>query len=184
MPTNGVSAASGSDYHYERSYMLEAPSRELTSTDFMKLLAAQLQYQDMTNPMSNSEMMSTMTQMSSMNAMNSMTQAVANMTSATNDVLTVNMTSYATGMMGREVTVAVVDDEGKATGEKLTGVVEGISLYEGTPMVYVDGKGYQLSQVMTIGKVKDEGDQNTEGGQGNDTSEGAQSNQNQEVSQV
>lgn len=185
MPTNEVSGVSSSGYHYERSYTLEAPSRELTTTDFMKLLAAQLQYQDMTNPMSNTEMMSTLTQMSSMNAMNSMTQAVTGMTSATNDVLTVNMTSYATGMMGKEVTVSVVDDDGNATGEKVTGVVDAVSLFEGTPMVYVDGKGYQLSQVMTIGTIKSENkeEEKTPEDQEAKANEGAEANQNQEVVQ-
>lgn len=185
MPTSGVSGTS-SEYQYQRSYTLEAPSRELTTTDFMKLLAAQLRYQDMTNPMSNSEMMSTMTQMSSISAMNSMTQSVTDMTGATNDVLTVNMTSYATGMMGKEVTIALVDDDGKATGEKVTGMVEGVSLFEGTPMVYVDGKGYQLSQVMSIGEVKDssDGDDKVDGSQDNGNNEGAEGNQNQEVSQA
>ena len=128
------------DYSYS-SGNSSAPSKELTSTDFLKLLAAQLQYQDMTNPMSNTEMMSTLTQMSSMNATNSMVNAISIMTSSMNDVLTVNLTSYATGMMGKEVTIALVDKDGKATGEKITGVVDGISLYEGSPMVYVDGKG-------------------------------------------
>ena len=185
MPTSGVSGASNSGYHYERSYVLEAPSKELTTTDFMKLLAAQLRYQEMTNPMSNSEMMSTMTQMSSISAMNSMTQSVTNMTGATNDVLTVNMTSYATGMMGKEVTIALVDDDGKATGEKVTGTVEGVSLFEGTPMVYVDGKGYQLSQVMSIGEVKEstEGDDKTDQDQNGGSDESTQGNQNQVVSQ-
>ena len=37
----------------------------LDSTDFLKLIAAQLQNQDMTNPMSNSEMMQQLSQMSS-----------------------------------------------------------------------------------------------------------------------
>lgn len=141
------------DYTYNPSYSVTAPSKDLTSTDFLKLLAAQLQYQDMTNPMSNSEMMSTMTQMASMNATTSMTTAMSTMTSSMNDVLTVNLTSYATGMMGKEVTISLVDKDGKLTGERITGTVDGISLYEGSPMVYVDGKGYQMSQVMSIGKV-------------------------------
>lgn len=182
MATSGVTGASDSVYQYERSYMLEAPSKELTTTDFMKLLAAQLQYQDMTNPMSTSEMMSTMTQMSNMTSMNAMTQAVTNMTSATNDVLTVNMTSYATGMMGKDVTISLVDSDGKATGEKLSGVVDAVSLYEGSPMIYVGGKGYQLSQVMTIGTVKSGSmeDEEKDDNQGDNT----EGNQNQEVSQV
>ena len=75
------------DYSYNPSYTVSAPSKQLTSTDFLKLLAAQLQYQDMTNPMSNTEMMSTLTQMSSMTATNSMVDAMSLMTGSMNDVL-------------------------------------------------------------------------------------------------
>lgn len=179
MPVDGVSGGAGNnngnydpdynptvpvtDYTYNPSYSTVAPNKDLTSTDFLKLLAAQLQYQDMTNPMSNTEMMSTLTQMASMNATTTMTSAMSTMTSSMNDVLTVNLTGYATGMMGKEVTISLVDKEGKPTGEKLTGVVDGISLYEGAPMVYVDGKGYALSQVMSIGKVPVQEDDKTDG---------------------
>lgn len=156
------------DYSYNPSYTVSVPSKQLTSTDFLKLLAAQLQYQDMTNPMSNTEMMSTLTQMSSMTATNSMVDAMSLMTGSMNDVLTVNLTSYATGMMGKEVTVSVVDKDGKPTGEKITGKVDGISLYEGSPMVYVDGKRYALSQVMTIGDVPEEDNKEEDKGDGSD----------------
>ncbi len=189
MPVDGISGGAGNngnydpdynptvpvtDYTYSPSYTTTAPNKDLTSTDFLKLLAAQLQYQDMTNPMSNTEMMSTLTQMASMNATTSMTSAMSTMTSSMNDVLTVNLTSYATGMMGKEVTISLVDSEGKATGEKLTGKVEGISLYEGAPMVYVDGKGYALSQVMSIGDVPEPSkeEDKTEGEDGADKTEG------------
>ncbi len=167
-------------YAYNPSYSVTAPSKDLTSTDFLKLLAAQLQYQDMTNPMSNSEMMSTMTQMASMNATTSMTAAMSTMTSSMNDVLTVNLTSYATGMMGKEVTISLLDKDGKPTGEKVTGVVNGISLYEGSPMVYVDGKGYDLAQVMSIGDVpaQTEKDDETEGG---DKQEGQKTQRSQKT---
>jgi len=45
-------------------------SGELTTEGFFKLLAAQLQNQDMSNPMDNSEMMTQMTQIAMMQAMN------------------------------------------------------------------------------------------------------------------
>lgn len=167
-------------YAYNPSYSTTAPNKDLTSTDFLKLLAAQLQYQDMTNPMSNSEMMSTLTQMASMNATSSMTTAMSTMTSSMNDVLTVNLTSYATGMMGKEVTISLVDKDGKATGEKLTGKVDGISLYEGSPMVYVDGKGYELSQVMSIGDVPAEADKKDET-EGADKQEGQKTQKSQKT---
>ena len=185
MPVDGVSGSTGGsntdhkpqvpvtdDFSYSPSYTISAPTKELQSTDFLKLLAAQLRYQDMTNPMSNSEMMSTLTQMASMNATTSMISSMTSMTSSMNDVLTVNLTSYATGMMGKEVTVALVDKDGKLTGE-------GVSLYEGSPMVYVDGKKYDLSQVMTVGEVPKQEEEDKSDGE--DTQQKEQQTQTQNV---
>ena len=129
--------------------------------------------------MSNSEMMSTLTQMASMNATTSMISSMTSMTSSMNDVLTVNLTSYATGMMGKEVTVALVDKDGKLTGEKITGKVDGVSLYEGSPMVYVDGKKYDLSQVMTVGEVPKQEEEDKSDGE--DTQQKEQQTQTQNV---
>ncbi len=192
MPVDGVSGSTGGsntdhkpqvpvtdDFSYSPSYTISAPTKELQSTDFLKLLAAQLRYQDMTNPMSNSEMMSTLTQMASMNATTSMISSMTSMTSSMNDVLTVNLTSYATGMMGKEVTVALVDKDGKLTGEKITGKVDGVSLYEGSPMVYVDGKKYDLSQVMTVGEVPKQEEEDKSDGE--DTQQKEQQTQTQNV---
>lgn len=191
MPVDGVSGSTGGsntdynpqpvtgDFSYSPSYTTSAPTKELQSTDFLKLLAAQLRYQDMTNPMSNSEMMSTLTQMASMNATTSMISSMTSMTSSMNDVLTVNLTSYATGMMGKEVTVALVDKDGKLTGEKITGKVDGVSLYEGSPMVYVDGKKYDLSQVMTVGEVPKQEEEDKSDGE--DTQQKEQQTQTQNV---
>ena len=68
------------------------------------------------------------------------------------------MTTYSTGMIGREVTVATVDSTGKVTGEK-TGVVTGVDL-TGGQFVYIDGEKYSLSQIMSVGEVpkKEDGD--------------------------
>ena len=54
-----------------------ANNSEMTMDDFWQLLAAQLKYQDMSNPMSNSEMMQQMTQMSSMNTMTKLSDAIS-----------------------------------------------------------------------------------------------------------
>ena len=56
-------------YIYDEAKATQAASTSsntLTTDDYWKLMAAQLQYQDMSNPMDNSEMMNQMTQMSSM----------------------------------------------------------------------------------------------------------------------
>ena len=74
-------------------------------TDFYTLLAAQMKYQDADNPMDTSEMMASMVQ-------TQMIQAISEMT-------TMQMTTYAASMIGKEVTVAEVDANGQYTGDKV-----------------------------------------------------------------
>ena len=143
---------------YPRQTEAVPNNSEMSMDDFWQLMAAQLQYQDMTNPMSNSEMMNQMTQMATMNAMTQVSEAIANFGVVTNNLSQVTLTTYSTGMIGRGVTVATVDSTGKVTGEK-TGVVTGVDL-TGGQFVYIDGEKYSLSQIMSVGEVpkKEDGD--------------------------
>ena len=134
-------------------------SNTLTTDDYWKLMAAQLQYQDMSNPVDNSEMMNQMVQMSSMSTMSKLSESVANFSTVTNNLSTVTLTSYSTGLLGKEVTVAITEKD-KETGEskiveKIKGTVTGVDL-TGATSVYVDGKKYELSQVMSVGDVPEE----------------------------
>ena len=124
---------------------------DLSIDDFWKLMAAQLQYQDPMNPMSNSDMMNQMTQMATMNAMTQVTDAVAKFATVSNNLSQVTLTTYSTGLLGKEVTVAITNEEGEVTGTK-KGTVTGVDL-TGATAVYIDGKKYELSQVMGIGDV-------------------------------
>ena len=124
---------------------------DLSMDDFWKLMAAQLQYQDPTNPMSNSDMMNQMTQMATMNAMTQVTDAVAKFATVSNNLAQVTLTTYSTGLLGKEVTVAITNADGEVTGTK-KGLVTGVDL-TGATAVYIDGKKYDLSQVMGIGDV-------------------------------
>lgn len=116
----------------------------LTMEDYFQLLAAQLRYQDSSNPMSNSEMMAQLTQMATVEAMNTLS--------------TTGVTSYAIGLVGKEVEVATANE---STGEiqKETGVVTGVGLYSSSSVVYVNGKSFDLSSVMIVGTTtpKEEG---------------------------
>lgn len=155
MPVDGVGGAS-SLYNEMLAVQTDAVANnsEMTMDDFWKLLAAQLQYQDMTNPMSNSEMMNQMTQMATMNAMTQVSNAISNFGIVTNNLSQVTLTSYSTGLIGKEVTVATVGEDGEVNGE-IKGVVTGVDL-TGAQSVYVDGKKYSLSQIMTVGDVPKE----------------------------
>lgn len=119
----------------------------LDSTDFLKLIAAQLQNQDMTNPMSNSEMMQQLSQMSSIQTMSELKSAIENM----NDIA---VTNYSASLVGKEVTLAVENSKGEL--ETKVGLITGSGLYQGETVVFVDGKAYSLSQIMAIGKIPED----------------------------
>lgn len=153
MAVDGVGGLSSSLYDELLATQTSAVANnsEMDMDDFWQLLAAQLQYQDMSNPMSNSEMMSQMTQMATMNAMTKVSNAISNFATVTNNLSQVTLTTYSTGMLGKEVTVATVDDDGKVTGEE-KGVVTGVDL-TGAQSIYVNGKKYELSQIMSVGEI-------------------------------
>ena len=138
-----------------------ADNSTMTMDDFWQLLAAQLQYQ---------EMMSQMTQMATMNTMNSVSNAISNFAVVTNNLSQVTLTSYSTSLLGREVTVATLDNNGEVIGEK-KGVITGIDL-TGSQSVYIDGAKYSLSQIMSVGEIpkkEDETDKEDGGtGEGED----------------
>lgn len=121
----------------------------LDMDDFLQLLAAQLRYQDMSSPMDNAQMMQQMTQMTTVSAMTTM----SDMMSAMGQVST---TTYASSMIGKELTVVEkLDDKGKPITKK--GLVTGVGFFEGIACIYIDGKAYGLNQILSMGDVPEEG---------------------------
>lgn len=144
MAVDGVGSSTAAQLLYSRNNV-SATSEDLTMTDFYKLMAAQMQYQDPDNPMDTSELMAQMVQ-------SKMITALAQMTS-------ISTTTYATSMLGSEVTVAEVDEKGAGTGQYTKGKVTGVVLGD-NPLIYVDGKQYSLSQIMSVGDVDTPDDKN------------------------
>ena len=125
--------------------------KTLTIESYFKLLAAQLQNQDMTNPMSNSEMMAQMTQMA-------MVQSIGTMTDAVNNSMNITTQTYAAGLVGQEITVAVTEENeyGQPVAVDVKyGIVESVSLVGGNPTIRLadDGTDYSLSYIVGMGKI-------------------------------
>ena len=181
MAVNFDSNVAQGAYNSNLTTQAEAKSDKstLSTDDFWTLIAAELKYQDMSNPMDNAAMMEQITQMSSMSTMNSMATAISNFSTVINNLSSVTLTTYSTGLLGREVTVVTeTDDKGKVIATK-KGVVTGVDL-TGATSIYVDGKKYELSSIMAIGDVpkidtgndtddKTDGDDKTEGTTGTET---------------
>ena len=140
---------------------------------YFKLLAAQLQNQDMTNPMDNSEMMAQMTQMAMVQSMSAMTESISTSTA-------VSTQTYAAGLVGQRVTVAVTETNayGQDKGVDVKyGDVESVNFVGGTPVFRLKGddKDYPLSYLLGMGEIPnpyDKKDGNEEG----DKEEGANGN--------
>ena len=143
---------SGTNNPYITQYYTASSNEKntLTIESYFKLLAAQLKNQDMTNPMSNSEMMAQMTQMA-------MVQSIGTMTDAVNNSMNITTQPYAAGLVGQEITVAVTKENeyGQPVAVDVKyGIVESVSLVGGNPTIRLadDGTDYSLSYIVGMGK--------------------------------
>lgn len=109
----------------------------LSVTDFLSLISAQLQNQDMMNPMKDTEFMSQLAQFTALQA--------------TQNLVDLNTTSYATSLLGKEITAAATNSNGEL--KSTTGVVTGVSFFNGSPMVYIGDAEFEMSQIMVAGKL-------------------------------
>lgn len=110
-------------------------SNELGKDDFLKLLVTQLQNQDPTEPMENTEFISQMAQFSSLEQMTNMSTSFEKMASFITG-------TEATSTLGRTVELNVGD-------VTTTGVVEGATRGE-NPQILVNGMYYTLDKIAKI----------------------------------
>ncbi|MDI3537143.1 MAG: flagellar basal-body rod modification protein FlgD [Eubacteriaceae bacterium] len=109
--------------------------------DFLQMMVAQLQNQDMNNAADTNEFMSQMATYTMIESINSMTDAMADLTE-------LSMTNYGVSLIGKDVVIAEVDDDGNISTVK--GIVDSVNFYNGETMVVVDGKSYGLGSVMSV----------------------------------
>ncbi|MBC3899098.1 hypothetical protein GH811_05650 [Acetobacterium malicum] len=114
------------------------PKTSLNMDDFLKLMVAQLQNQDMNNTADTSEYTSQMAQFSMVQALTDLTE--------------LSKTTYGLSMIGKEVTLAETKSDG--TLNVITGTVEGVNLYNGDAQIIVNGVNYPMSSVMEVGQAK------------------------------
>lgn len=106
------------------------PKSALTQNDFLKLLVAQIQYQDPMNPQSDTQMAAQMAQFTSLQQATQSTSSLAMI--------------QANSLVGSNVTVQI--DSQHST----SGVVTGVVLNNGMPQVTIAGQNYGLNEVTSI----------------------------------
>lgn len=133
---------------------------DLDMTDFISLMIVQLTNQGIDDSMDTSEMLNQMVQMQMITSMVNMTDAV-----------TMN---YAASLVGKEVTVGKLGDDGKL--QEVVGVVTGTGTMDGQQVIFVNDEYYYLSEIMAVGKLpppqeddEEDGDKVEDAGKPGDT---------------
>lgn len=117
-------------------YDNEGANSSLDVSDFLQLMIAELQNQDFTSSESTDSTVY-ITQLAQITTMQQMEQLAY-----------YSKINHVMSLVGKEVTVASLSLGGKVNSK--TGTVEKISLSDDDFKVYVDGKAYSLSNVMSV----------------------------------
>lgn len=120
----------------------------LTFDDMLMLMVTQMQNQTIDNQMDTSDMMNQLIQMTVM-------QALTDMTSQVEDLTNANIMSYSASLVGKEVTVGVLDSKGNLA-EEIVGTVTATGTYNGQQVIFLGDRYYPLSSIMAVGKLPDE----------------------------
>ena len=137
----------------------------LTFEDMLLLMVTQLQNQTIDNQTDTSEMMNQLMQMTVMQALTDVSTQVEELTLA-------NVMAYSASLVGKEVTVGVLDENGDI--QEIVGTVTATGTYDGQQVIFMGDKSYTLNSIMAVGRLpeKVEGgddekdpDNNVEGGE-------------------
>lgn len=120
----------------------EKAGQSLDMTDFLTLMVAQFQNQDIDNPADTTTMMTQMVQMSVIQAITDISQLISDST---------NMT-YGASLIGKEVTVGVYNSDFTDL-EEITGVVTGTGQQDGKQVIFIGDKTYLVSDIMAVGRL-------------------------------
>jgi flagellar basal-body rod modification protein FlgD len=132
----------------------------LGKDEFLKLLVAQLKYQDPLEPMENGEFISQMATFSSLEQMNNLNNSFEQLSADFNFFMVNNFAlQQTTGMInviGQEVSYQnpdSVDEEGNMIEDILTGTVSSVLMQDGVPFFMVNNQKIALGSVTEIRKT-------------------------------
>lgn len=139
--------------------------KDNTSLDFedmLLLLVTQLQNQSIDNQMDASDMMNQLIQMTVMQSLTEVVSKVEEQTQA-------SVMTYAASLVGKEVTVGDVDENGKI--QEIFGEVTATGMYDGEQVIFMGDKCYKLNSILAVGKLpdKESGEDEGENGGGTDS---------------
>ncbi len=129
-------------YYQAKKSTNKKAGTSLDMTDFLTLMVATFQNQDIDNPADTSTMMTQMVQMSVIQAITDISQLISDST---------NMT-YGASLIGKEVTVGVYNSDFTDMKE-ITGVVTGTGQLDGKQVIFIGDDIYLVSDIMAVGRM-------------------------------
>ncbi|QAS50994.1 flagellar hook assembly protein FlgD [Halobacillus litoralis] len=124
-------------------------SNSLGKDDFLKILMAQIKNQNPLDPMKDKEFISQMTEFSSLEQMTNMSQSLQGFM----DSQSMPPLIQYSGLIGKEVTYPVYDEESGLFDQMETEVVQAVNQKEGS--TYLEMKSGETVPVESISKVSD-----------------------------
>lgn len=113
---------------------------DLDMTDFLTLMVAMFQNQDIDNAASTTDMMNQMVQMT-------VVQAITNISTLIDDS---TVLTYAASLVGKEVTIGqYINGELK----EIVGTVTGTGTLNGQQVVFIGDDSYYLNDIMAVGRL-------------------------------
>ena len=134
----------------------ERDNTGLTFEDMLLLMVTQLQNQTIDNQADTNDMMNQLIQMTVMQALTEMSTQVEDLTNA-------NVMSYAASLVGKEVTIGIIDPKTGTLAQEIVGTVTATGVYNGQQVVFIGDKYYPLSSIMAVGTLPDEAVDGTTG---------------------
>lgn len=116
----------------------------LELNDFLTLMVAQFQNQSIDSNVDTADMLNQMVQMSVIQAISEVTKKIDTMTDA-------SVMSYASSLVGKEVTIGNYTSDGKL--EEFTATVTGTGVIDGEQVVFVGDETYYLANIMAVGRL-------------------------------
>ena len=136
-------------------YLANAPAEtgkdntSLTFEDMLMLMVTQLQNQTIDNQADTNDMMNQLIQMTVM-------QAITEMSTQVQDLTDANIMSYSASLVGKDVTVGVVDAKTGKLSSEIVGTVTATGTYNGQQVIFIGDKYFPLSSIMAVGTLPEQ----------------------------
>ncbi|HHU05414.1 MAG TPA: flagellar hook capping protein [Clostridiales bacterium] len=138
--SNSVERSMGAPRVINAVFTDKTDNSVLETSDFIRLMVAQMQNQDFYNPADTSDMLNQIATISNMQRMQEMASY--------------SKMSYAMSLVGKVVTASRFNVSGNL--ETTTGVVEKLSLVNNEYVFYIGDKKYTLQQIMEVSTGSEE----------------------------